>query len=118
MIRTFLTLVAIFVLQTCFCQNSEERRIDSLQHELVASNNDTMRLILLGQIAELYSEINPDTAFYYAEKAIPITKKLQLKLEEGAALRIMIYAQINLGNYPRSLQYLLPAIEMVSDPSI
>ena len=77
-----------------------------------------MRLILLGQIAELYSEINPDTAFYYAEKAIPITKKLQLKLEEAAALRIMIYAQINLGNYPRSLQYLLPAIEMASDPSI
>jgi hypothetical protein len=47
---------------------------------------------------------------------IPITRKLQLKLEEAAALRIMIYAQINLGNYPRALQYLLPAIEMVSDP--
>ncbi len=29
----------------------------------------------------------------------------------------MIYAQINLGNYPRSLQYLLSAIEMASDPS-
>jgi tetratricopeptide (TPR) repeat protein len=61
--------------------------------------------------------INPDSAFYYAEKVIPITKKLQLKLEEAVALRIMIYAQINLGNYPRSLQYLLPAIEMVSNPS-
>ena len=117
MIKTFLTLVAIFALQTGFCQDEEDRHIDSLQHELAVSNNDTMRLILLGQIADVYSEINPDSAFYYAEKVIPITRKLQFKLEEAAALRIMGYAQINLGNYPRSLQYLLSAIEMASDPS-
>jgi two-component system NtrC family sensor kinase len=117
MIKTFLTLVAIFALQAGFCQDAEDLHIDSLQHELAVSNNDTMRFILLGQIADFYSEINPDSAFYYAEKMIPITKKLQLKLEEAAALRIMAYAQINLGNYPRSLQYLLSAIDMVSDPS-
>jgi len=110
-------LHVFFGLQTGFCQDSQDRYIDSLQHELTVVKNDTMRLILLGQIAETYAEINPDSAFYYAEKVIPITKRLQLKLEEAVALRIMIYAQINLGNYPRSLQYLLPAIEMVSNPS-
>ena len=103
MIKTFLALVAIFSLQAGFCQDEEARQIDSLQHELAVSNNDTMRLILLGQLGDIYSEINPDSAFYYAQKAVPITRELQLKLEEAAALRIMVYAQINLGNYPRSL---------------
>jgi len=118
MMKTFLTAFVVFLgLQMAFCQESQNTYIDSLQHELTVVKNDTMRLILLGQIAETYAEINPDSAFYYAEKVVPITQRLQLKLEEAVALRIMIYAQINLGNYPRSLQYLLPAIEMVSNPS-
>src|SRR6478736_134320 len=117
MIRTFLTLVAIFVLQSGFCQDAQDRYIDSLQHELAVSNNDTMRFILLGKIADVYSEINPDSAFYYAEKVIPYTKGLQFKLEEATALAVMGYAQINLANYPQSLEYFLSAIEMASDPS-
>ena len=117
MIRTFLTLVTIFALRAGFCQDAEDLHIDSLQHELAVSHNDTMRLILLGQIAEKYSEINYDSSFYYAEKVIPITRNLRFNLDEAAVLRIMIYAQINLGNSPRALQYLLPAIEMMSDPS-
>jgi two-component system NtrC family sensor kinase len=117
MIRTFLLLVAIFALQTGFCQDAQDRYIDSLQHELAVSNNDTMRFILLGKISDVYSEINPDSAFYYADKVVPIAKKLQFKLEEATALAVMGYAQINLGNYPRSLEYFLSAIEMASDPS-
>src|ERR1043166_3433298 len=117
MIRTFLILVTIFILRTGFCQESQAQYIDSLQRELAVSNNDTMRFILLGRISDVYSEINPDSSFYYAGKVIPITKKLQLKLEEATALGVMGYAQINLGNYPRSLEYFLSAIEIASDVS-
>ena len=115
--RTFLTLISVLILHPCFSQDADIRAIDSLENELAASNNDTMRLILLGQVAEKYSEINYDSSFYYAEEVLPIARKLRFKLDEAVALRLMIYAQINLGNFPRALQYLLPAIEMVSDPS-
>jgi two-component system NtrC family sensor kinase len=117
MIRTFLILVASFVLRTGFGQEPQNKYIDSLQRELAVSKNDTMRFILFGRIADVYSEINPDSAFYYAEKVIPYTKKMQLKLEEATALAVMGYAQINLGNYPRSLEYFLSAIEIASDAS-
>ena len=117
MIRTFLTLITCIILHPCFSQDADIRVIDSLKNELAVSNNDTMRLILLGQVAEKYSEINYDSSFYYAEEVLPITRKLRFKLDEAAILRLMIYAQINLGNFPRALQYLLPAIEMMSDPS-
>ena len=115
--RTFLTLVSILILHPGFSQDADSRAIDSLENKLAASSNDTMRLVLLGQIAEKYSEINYDSSFFYAEKVIPITRKLRFKLDEAAALRLMVYAQINLGNFPRALQYLLPAIEMMSDPA-
>jgi signal transduction histidine kinase len=115
--RTFLTLISVLILHPCFSQDADIRAIDSLENELAVSNNDTMRLILLGQVAEKYSEINYDSSFYYAEEVLPIARKLRFKLDEAVALRLMIYAQINLGNFPRALQYLLPAIEMVSDPS-
>lgn len=118
MMKTLLTAFTIFfALQKGFCQDPQNRYIDSLQHELAVSNNDTIRFILMGRIADVYSEINPDSAFYYAEKVIPYTKKLQLKLEEATALAVMGYAQINLGNYPRSLEYFLSAIEIASDES-
>jgi two-component system, NtrC family, sensor kinase len=115
--RTFLILISILILHPCFSQDADIRAIDSLENELMVSNTDTMRLILLGQVAEKYSEINYDSSFNYAEEVLPIARKLRFKLDEAAALRLMIYAQINLGNFPRALQYLLPAIEMVSDPS-
>jgi len=118
MMKTLLTaFVIVFAFRTGLCQESQNRYIDSLQHELAVADNDTMRFILFGRIADVYSEINPDSAFYYAEKVIPYTHKLQLKLEEATALAVMGYAQINLGNYPRSLEYLLSAIEMTSDVS-
>jgi len=117
MMRTLLALISILILHPVFSQDADSRAIDSLENRLAAPGNDTMRLVLLGQIAEKYSEINYDSSFYYAEKVIPITRNLRLKLDEAAALRLMVYAQINLGNFPRALQYLLPAIEMMSDPS-
>jgi signal transduction histidine kinase len=115
--RTFLALISMLILHPCFSQDADIRAIDSLQRRLAACDNDTLRLILFGQIAEKYSEINYDSSFFYAEKVIPITSRMGLKLEEATALRLMTYAQINLGNFPRALQYLLPAIEAVSDPS-
>ena len=115
--RIFLSLISILVLHPCFSQDADTKAIDSLEKKLAASSNDTMRMILLGQVAEKYSEINYDSSFYYADKALPFTRSLGFKLDEAAVLRLMTYAQINLGNFPRALQYLLPAIEMISDPS-
>ena len=115
--RTLLTLISILILHPCFSQDADSRAIDSLENKLASASNDTMRLVLLGQIAEKYSEVNYDSSFYYAEKVIPITRSLRFRLDEAAALRLMVYAQINLGNFPRALQYLLPTIEMMSDPS-
>lgn len=95
---------------------AQQYNIDSLQKELTNTQNDTVKLVLLRNIAWIYSEMNPDSAFSYAEKSLSIARKLNLKLEEGSALREMGYALLNMGNYPRSLQTVLSAIAIVEDP--
>jgi two-component system NtrC family sensor kinase len=96
---------------------AQQAYIDSLENEVRFSKNDTINLILFGKLSDVYAEINPDSAYHYGGKMLAITKKLDLKLEEAAALGQMSYALLNLGNYPRSLQTILSAISITEDPT-
>ena len=95
---------------------AQQPHIDSLEYETAITKNDTIQLILLGQISNAYTEIDPDSAYYYAEKMLAPARKLDLRLEEVHALAEMGYALLNMGNYPRSLQTLLSAITIANDP--
>ncbi len=88
---------------------------ESLKKSLATAENDTAALLYYGRIADEYSEINPDSSFYYSSKMLPLAKKLELRLEEVFALCQMGYAQNNLGNYPRALQYLFSAMSISED---
>lgn len=90
---------------------------DSLKSRLRSAKTDTAQLILLGSIAYNYAELNPDSAFVYANRMLVLAKKMKLPLEECFALSEMGYALINLGNYPRSLQTLLTAAAIADDPA-
>ena len=67
-------------------------QIDSLKREAKITQNDTLKLVWLRNIADLYAEINPDSSYYYAEQALKLSRKLNLKLDEGGSLREMGYA--------------------------
>lgn len=107
--------LAIF-LSVVHAGTAQQSYIDSLKLEIISVNTDTANLILFGKIADVYSEINPDSSYYYAEKMLVISKKLDLKLEETFALNQMGYALLNKGNYPRSLQTLLSSLSIAEDP--
>ncbi len=111
--RFFFTAILLVIVKLVAAQQSN---IDSLKDEAAFSKNDTIKLILLEKIANVYSEINPDSAYYYAGKMVAITRKLNLKLEEVVGLGEMGYALLNMGNYPRSLQTFLSAISIAEDP--
>ena len=95
---------------------AQQFQIDSLQREAKIIQNDTLRLVRFRTIARFYAEINPDSAHYYAEQSLKLSRKLKLKVDEGASLREMGYALLNSGNYPRSLQTLFSAMSILEDP--
>jgi signal transduction histidine kinase len=95
---------------------AQQINIDSLRQEANSTQNDTIKLILLSNVARIYAELNPDSAYYYAEKSLLIARQLHLKLDEGVALREMGYAFLNRGNYPRALQILLSGMDILENP--
>lgn len=96
---------------------SQDFQTDSLKKELGIAKSDTAELLLLGSIAYNYAELNPDSAYFYANRMLILAKKMKLPLEECFALSEIGYALINLGNYPRSLQTLLMAAAIANDQS-
>ena len=94
---------------------AQQLPIDTLKREARITQNDTIRLVWFRTIARYYSEVNPDSAYYYAEKSLEQSRKLKLKFDEGSSLREMGYALVNTGNYPRSLQTLLSALNVLQD---
>jgi len=95
---------------------TQQAYIDSFKRKASIINNDTLQLILLRNIARSYSELNPDSSFVYAEKALKVARKLNLKLDEGSALREMGYSLLNRANFPRSLQTLLTCMAILENP--
>jgi two-component system, NtrC family, sensor kinase len=95
---------------------AQQINVDSLVHEANIAANDTLRLIRLNTITRIYAELNPDSAYYYSEASLALARKLHFKVEEAIALQEMGYAYLNKGNYPRSLQVLLAALEILENP--
>ena len=115
MARRLVYLLLLWILsQNGFAQAF---RVDSLKKELSASNNDTSRLILYGQIANAYLENSPDSMYRYAGKMVAVARNLGLTLEEAHALGEVGFAQLNMGDYPHSLQTLLSAADLANDPA-
>jgi len=74
------SISCLVVVNLLFAQQSQ---IDSLQREAKITQNDTLRLVWLRSIASFYSEINPDSSYYYAERSLNLSRKLNFKLDEG-----------------------------------
>lgn len=90
--------------------------LDSLRNISLHASSDTTRMVAMLQLASAYAEIDPDSSFNYARKALPLAEQLQYSLEKAASLHEMGYAQNNLGNYSRALQFLLEALKITEDP--
>ena len=112
-LRIVYCILFVFIGETVTAQ---QIYIDSFRRRVSISDNDTVQLILLRNIARSYSELNPDSSFFYAEKALKVARKLNLKLDEGSALREMGYSLLNRANFPGSLRILLASMAILENP--
>src|SRR5436190_1795388 len=86
-----------------------------MRARLENTTNDTFRLVQFTSLSFAYSEINSDSSLFYAERSISLARKLKFPLSEALAMNYKGYALLNMGNYPRSLQTFLSALEIAGD---
>src|SRR6188472_4296324 len=86
---------------------------DSLRKSLNENINDTLRMAANRELALFYFDINSDSAFFYIERDLPLTRKLQLKLWEADALDLMGLISSNQGNYVITIKSFTEALQIV-----
>ena len=96
--------------------NAQQSHIDSLKQEAIITKSDTLKLVWYRNLSRLFGEMDPDSAYRYAEMSLKLSQQLHFKLDEGSALREMGYAHLNKGNYPRSLKTVLSAMAILENP--
>jgi len=80
--------------------------------------NDTIRLNNFCQLALKYSEVNRDSAIYYADIAFSIAEKLHQKFYQASILSDLGYTLLSNGDYGNALTKLLVANKLIEDKNI
>ena len=92
-----------------------KKQADSLRLVLKQTVNDTIKMAVLRDFVVYYLDINSDSALYFIEQELPITRKLQLKIWEADALDLYGVTLRTKGNYTKALRVLNEAIEIAED---
>jgi serine phosphatase RsbU (regulator of sigma subunit) len=86
--------------------------LDSLQQELRAAANDSLRLELLDQITYLSSSEDPHLSIEYAHQTVHLADKLGNNKIKRQGLHVLGLNHYRLGNYDKTLDYFRQVLRM------
>jgi signal transduction histidine kinase len=89
--------------------DAQQNFSDSLRKIFLTANNDSILYRAAIQLYDHYEESNRDTAFYYADQSVIISRRNNKKINEAYSLNRKAYQEANLGKYAESLHSLLEA---------
>ncbi len=85
---------------------------DSLRKIYYSSKEDSVLYKAGIHMYDYYEEVNRDSAFFYADQCVRISRKNSKKINEAHVLTRRAYQELNLGRYAESLQSLLASFEI------
>ncbi len=107
-----LLLVCPGVLQA---QKQGRLKIDSLLKELVKSDGDSSKVVLLIEVSKEYHNINPDTGIIYGSSALKLSDALQWKFASGRANSALGQNYAARTDNPTALSYYIKALTLFED---
>jgi len=100
-------LKIILVLLLPFLSTAQQNNLDSLRKIFFSSKDDSVLCNAANHLYDYYEELNRDSAFFYADQCVQISKRNNKKLNEAYSLSRKAYQEINLGRYANALENLL-----------
>jgi len=86
---------------------SSQAYFQKLQNDYEHSRSDTDRVFALCELGDYYTWLNSDSALVYASRAIDLSEKTNFTIGKYLGLRVMCFAAIANGNYPKALEIAL-----------
>jgi hypothetical protein len=68
------------------------------------AGNATDRVFALCELGDYYTWLKPDSALVYVNRAIDLSEKIKFTIGKYLGLRVMCFAAIANGNYPKALE--------------
>ena len=87
-------------------------KADSIRRLLDIEKQETNKVTLLCDMAQVYNAFKPDTALALAQQALYLAQKIKFTDGESRALGYMGNAFNQIGNYPKALEYYLLKLQL------
>jgi two-component sensor histidine kinase len=110
-----LSLPVFLIAQNTLFDKPVKQKLDSIRLVLRQTNNDTLRMSAFRDLHFYYSEMDRDTALYFAEQQLILSQKLNQKLWEASAYESIGYVTQIEGNYPKAFVALSNALKIAED---
>ena len=105
-------LLNILLLLFLGIARGQDTIIDSLKKELANAKDDTSRVILMDNLAELYCFHQIDSAIEYARKALKLSNESNYPYGQFATYVSVYYGYNIIGDYTKTLETALNALRM------
>ena len=115
--KNLLKILSFTLLPAFLHGQMKQSKPDNLFLALSSRSNDTVRMDVLWQIGNYYLPLNSDSALFYFEQALQLSRSLKLRLNEAAILSSIGNVLSQKGDYSRSLRSYLTMIDIVKDPA-
>ncbi|RYY71887.1 MAG: hypothetical protein EOO13_01555 [Chitinophagaceae bacterium] len=118
--RILLKFTLAYVMVTAFLLSpvlAQPTTLDSLHAALNRATDEVLKTRIYGNIGAYHVESNRDSALYYMEVDIALSRKLNWKLAEATYLDYKAYTLMLMDNFPKSLETSLQALKIAEDPA-
>lgn len=107
-----ISLKIFFLLLLPVFSGAQQNHADSLRKIFLGPNNDSVLYAAAIQLYDYYEELNRDSALFYADQTVLLSRKNNKKLNEAYSLNRQAYQELNLGRFESSLHHLLDAFSI------
>jgi two-component system, NtrC family, sensor kinase len=84
--------------------SAQNKRVDSLKHELAISKPDTSRVLVLVQLCNELKFTVLDSAFYYGQEAVTLARQIKFPKGEASALYYLAVTNLSFGDNSKALE--------------
>ncbi|WP_338792850.1 tetratricopeptide repeat protein [Bernardetia sp. MNP-M8] len=106
------TLFSVFLLYPILSFGQNPIVVDSLQHIYGTASHDTTRILALDGLVSEYMSKKLDSAEFFAEKSIQLSKKIKNNSFKGLALNTLGYVFYKKREFDKALTYFHEALEI------
>ena len=104
--KSFLKITLLLLLPFFTKAQSQQRKLDSLHTALKMVTDDTVKMLIVQNLGLHYLESNRDSALFFTEQFLDLTKKIKQPLWTASGLSRKAYILQKSGNLPLSFKLL------------